>query len=179
MPAPRLHIIMPCARPHNIPKLAASYLQKWEPHPWEIRWHIMLQGPDSDPKGNHKCNEGVDCVPDGWLMLIADDTEQHPSLLRRLAEVIEQNPQAGAVLFNQDRHAGRSILMARPENMTPCYVCGGQIVWNREFLGPNRYNFEKHGGTADGELIRFMYRQAPERFVFVNETLMRFGSLEW
>jgi hypothetical protein len=179
MPAPRLHIVMPCSRPENIPQLAAAYLKEMEPHPWEVRWHIMLQGPEYDPKGTAKVNEGIDDVRGGWLMLISDDTDQHPALFRRLSETIEANPHAGAVVFNQDRHAGRSILLAKPQNMTPCYVCGGQVAWKRDFLGTNRYDYAKHGGTCDGELIRFMYRQAPESFVFVNETLTRFGSLEW
>lgn len=150
-----------------------------EPHPFEVRWHILLQGPEEDPKGVNKVNEGIDQAPDGWLMLISDDTDQHPALFRRLGETIAANPKAGAVVFSQDRHEGRFHLRARPDNMHPCHVCGGQIAWERAFLGTNRYNYAKHGGTCDGELIRFMYKQAPERFVFVEEVLTKFGSLEW
>ena len=179
MSAPRLHIVMPCARPWNIPVLAPRYLEKMDAHPFELRWHIYLQGPDADPKGSNKCNEAIDDIRDGWLFLFADDTDQHPSLFRRLGEVIKRHPKAGAVVFSQDRHGGRFILRAFPQNMKPCHVCGGAVAWERKFLGDNRYNYDKHGGTTDGELIKHMFTLDPNRFVFVDEVLTRYGSLEW
>lgn len=180
MSATRLHIIMPCNRPWNIPKLAPAYLERMEPHPFEVRWHIMLQGPDPDPKGCSKTNEAVDMIRDGWLIMLADDTDQHPALFRRLGEVIGQNPEARAVVFSQHRAAGgRFTLTAGPQHMTPCHVCGSQVVWNREFLGDHRYHYELHGGTCDGVLVKTLFDMHPDRFVFVNEPLVRFGSLEW
>lgn len=177
--AERLHIIMPSNRPWNIARLSEAYLEKMEPHPFELRWHIMLQGPEPDPKGTRKTNEAIDFIPNGWLMMLADDTDQHPALFRRLGEVVAKNPDAGAVVFSQDRYRGKFTLHAHPNNMTPCHVCGSQVVWNREFLGSHRYEYEKYGGTCDGELIKKVFDLHPERFVFVDEVLIRFGSLEW
>lgn len=179
MSAPRLHIVMPCARPWNIPKLAPRYLEKMDPHPFELRWHICVQGPDKDPKGLLKCNEALDNIQSGWVMFPADDTDQHPALFRRLAEVIRRNPHAGAVVFAQDRNAGKVVLRAHPLQLKPCHVCGGSVVWKREFLGPNRFDWANHRGTSDGILIAHMYNTYPNRFVFVDEVLTRFGSLEW
>lgn len=178
MNAPRLHLIMPCARPKNIVKLAPRYLEKMEPHPFELRWYIFLQGPEPDPKGSRKVNEAIDQITNGWLMTVADDTDQHPALFRRLHEVIVDNPNAGAIVFSQDRRNGRHVIKAAPENLRPCHCCGGQIVWNREFLGSHRFPPE-HGGCADAALITTMYGNHPDRFVFVPETLTKFGSLEW
>jgi hypothetical protein len=179
MKAPRLHIIMACARPWNIPRLAPAYLERMEAHPFEVRWHILLQGPEPDPKGVAKTNEALDQIRDGWVLTLADDTDQHPSLFRRLGEVIATHPQAGAVVFSQDRHRGRHILRPTPATMGPCHVCGGQVAWERQFLGDVRFDWDQHGGCADGHVIQRLHQAHPDRFVFVDEVLMRFGSLEW
>src|SRR2546423_14867340 len=99
--ATRLHIVMPCARPQNIPILAPKYLQEVVPHPFELRWHILQQGPDPDPKGIYKINEMLDLIRGGWFMTVADDTIQHPELFSRIGEMIETHPQAGAIVFSQ------------------------------------------------------------------------------
>lgn len=179
MKAPRLHIIMPSNRPWNIPKLAPRYLEKMRPHGFELRWHILLQGPEPDPKGCNKINEAIDDIRSGWFMTLADDTDQHLSLFARLFDITQKNPDAGAVVFGQVRYGGRWTLKAEPASMRPCHVCGGQVAWNREFFGDHRFDYEHHGGCADGVLIQHLHQLHPERFVFVPETLTKFGSLEW
>jgi hypothetical protein len=136
----------------------------------------MFQGPEPDYKGINKTNEGIECVKDGWMLLLSDDTIQHPSLFRRLHEVVEAHPNAGAVVFNQVR--GTWHLQPNPALMVPAQVCGGQVVWNREFVGDTRYD-PAMGGITDGDMIKRLYDKAPDRFIFVREDLMYFGSLEW
>ncbi len=59
--AERMHVIMSCSRPDNIPIIAPTYL-KMSPHPFELRWHICQQGPEPDPKGIAKNNEMLDMI---------------------------------------------------------------------------------------------------------------------
>ena len=56
--ADRLHILMPCAKPQNIPAIAPSVLQ-CEGHAFELRWHLMQQGQEKDEKGFRKINEAL------------------------------------------------------------------------------------------------------------------------
>lgn len=177
MSAPRLHVLMACSRPQNIPLLVNAYLEQ-EPHPFEVRWHILRQGPEPDPKGIRKVNEMLDLLPGGWFMTVSDDTAQAPSLYRRLGEVIQSVPNAGAVVFSQVRKRGGWIQHAAPENMAPYRVCGGQVIWRRDFVGDKRFDFETHGDTCDGVFIQEMFQAHPEGFVFHDEPLMYFGSLE-
>jgi hypothetical protein len=112
-------------------------------------------------------------------MTIADDTVQHPSLFRRIHDILEDHPDAGAIVFSQKRNGHEFILQASPHSMCPGSVCGGQIVWKREFIGDNRWDFNTYGTVCDGVFIQAMYNSAPNKFVFADEPLMYFGSLEW
>jgi len=190
MNAPRLHICMAVTRPQNIPIIARNLIEAQYSHPFELRWHLAVQGPEPDPKGSRKFNEMVDAVPDGWLHLMADDTIHMPSLFARLGDTIAANPNAGVVMFNQERPEaypginsislgnGKVMLRAQKEHMSPGYCCGGQAFYERGFLGNRRYNHQEHLHASDGYLLAELYHEAPERFVFVNEILVRFNSLE-
>lgn len=176
--APRLHVLIPCARPWNIGIITQSYLQDMEKHPFEVRLHVLGQGPEPDPKGMFKVNEALAWIPDGWVMFSTDDTFHYPSLFRRLHEVIRSNTHAQAVVFTEVRHFGTSFLRAAPENMCLGNVCAG-VIWNRQLIGHNRFDFERHGEACDGRFIEMMFRQHRSRFVFVDEPLVCFGRLEW
>jgi hypothetical protein len=180
MKAPRLHILMPASRPRNIEKLISGYMDAQEPHPWEVRWHLLVQGSEPDPKGIHKINEMLDVLngQQGWYTCPADDTVPMPSYFRRLAEVIAANPNAGAVVFSEVRPGGH-ILHAAPENMVPGRVDGNQPAWNLQMFGHVRYDFDQFGCGCDGHCIQSVYKNCPDRFVFVDEPLIQFGSLEW
>jgi hypothetical protein len=148
-----------------------------EPHPFELRWHLCIQGPDPDPKGSRKINEMLDNIQSGWCWWPSDDTIEHPALYRRLGETIAANPTAGAIVVSQHRGGGH-VLHARPDAMKVCHVDGAQVIWDRAFIGSERHQ-EKHGGTADGNFIVNKWREAPERFVFLDEVLTNWNSLDW
>lgn len=175
--AERLHILMPCAKPHNIPRIAPSVLQ-CEPHPFELRWHIMQQGPEPDRFGFLKINEALDGFKDGWFQTPSDDSLHHASLYLRTGEIIAANPSAKAIVFSEDR--GREeILHAHPDNMKPGAVDGSQVIWNRAFVGDLRYEWFEYRHEADGVFTQTLYERDPGAFFFCPEVLVRFNSLEW
>ncbi len=175
--AERLHIIMPSCKPHHLPRIVRRLYREMEQHPFELRWHLMIQGPEPDPKGMVKVDEGIELVRSGWVWTPSDDALHSPALFRRLAEVARQHPHAGAIVFSEHRPDG-SILRARPAEMNPCRVDGSQVFWRREFIGRERHDFHRVGMAADGEFIRRLHERSPEGFVFVDEVLLDFNSLE-
>ena len=179
-PLPRFYIVMPMSRPWNLAAIFDFYSHKLEPHPFEIRWLIGQQCAEPDPKGAYKCNEMIGLVPDGaWFSTVADDTLAHPSLLRRIGEIIHSRQDLGAIIFSGVRDGEGEMLHAAPENMFPCKVCGSQVIWNKSFLGATRGDFNSHGSHCDGHLISDMYQAHPEKFLLVDEPLTYFNSLEW
>jgi len=178
MSSPRLHLVMPVIRPLNMPQLILFYLVGMDPHPFELRWHLMVQGPDADPKGIHKANEAIGFIQDGWVVTFSDDTTQDRSLFKRLGEVIKEHPECTAVVFSQKRLDG-TVLHAHPDNMHPCHVSGDQILWRHDLLNQYRFDYEAHAHECDGYLIEQVYREKPDHFVFIDEVLGKFGSLEW
>lgn len=173
--SPRLHIVMPCIRPWNLARIAENLFIHQERHPWEIRWHVMLQGPDTDPKGTLKTNEAISMIPDGWVFLWADDTTHHSSLFRRLHEVIVANPSAGAVVFAQNR--GDRELHPSPDGMRVGMVCGSMVAYERAFLGDLRMDYAARAHECDGVLVEQLYARDSSRFVFVDEVLIGFNLL--
>ncbi len=171
----RFHVIMPCARPENIPSLAKNYLHQVN-HPFEVRWHILLQGPDEDPKGIRKCNECLDFIEDGWFATIADDTAQNPSLLTRLGKAIVENPNAGAFVFCLQGR--KSSIKATPENAATDMIGGAQIILSREFIGENRYDWETYRERCDVKFVTMLFKAHPERFVFINDFSMQMNDME-
>lgn len=171
----RLHIITPMSRPWHLSRIAWNYFGEMEPHPWEIRWYVFGQGPEPDFKGQNKNNEAINQIKDGWLYMWSDDATQHPSLFRRLSEVVSGHPDAGAIVFSEERPG--HILHASKDTVKPCHICGSMICYKREFLGDNRYDTPAHGDQADGHLAEKLYNEHPEKWVFVDEILLKFNSL--
>lgn len=179
MSATRLHILMSCVRPQNIPKIS-EYILECDPHPFEIRWHILQQGPDPDPKGIRKVNEELDRIKDGWFWTASDDAQHSKSLFRRLGETIAANPECGVVVFSERRdHKEGPILHAHADNMRPCCVDGTQPIFRRDLIGDHRFDFDQYGDQCDGRFIQLIHQQHPDKFVFVDEVLMNFNSLQW
>ncbi|HEX6827202.1 MAG TPA: hypothetical protein VF077_12865 [Nitrospiraceae bacterium] len=195
----RLHITMPCSRPANIPLIARALLQDMDPHPFELRWHILVQGEEPDPNGLLKVDEAIGDIAQNdvhmdWIWAPSDDSIHHPSLFKRLAEVISQNLNARAIVFSEQRGNGDPncpwtghpwpegsdrILHATPENMKVCRVDGSQVFLERDFIGNARFCNNPPIHCADGAFIEKLYVETPEAFVFVPETLIRFNSLQW
>ena len=167
---------MPCIRPWNIARIADNLLVRQERHPFELRWHILCQGPDADPKGTNKTNESIDSIRDGWMFLFADDTVHHPSLFRRLGEVTTTNPNAGCIVFAQDR--GDRILHPSPETMKVGMVCGGMVAYERSFVGDCRFDYANRLHECDGAMVEALHAKDPSRFVYIDEVLTGFNSLE-
>lgn len=196
--ADRLHVIMACCRPQNIPRLAAYYLREMEGHRFELRWHILLQGPEPDPKGCRKLNEALHDIASGnpadpWIFHPSDDAIHSVKLFRRLGEVTEDNPKAKAVVFSEHRRdcpwteghwelmsadwLRSECLVAHPHNMKPCHVDGSQLFYRRNFIGFNRFDCQNDTHIADGKFIEALYRSEPDSFLFVDEPLLRFNNL--
>lgn len=178
MSAPRLHIIMPCARPENVPAILESLLT-CEPHPFELRWHVAMQGPEEDPKGIRKVNEALDDIQDGWIWCFADDSLVHPRMFRRLGEVIAGCPTARAIVLSEERRDGLGVLHAHPDNMRPFGISGDQYVLHRSLIGQRRYNYRAYGDRCDGMFIARLYQDEKAAFVFVDEVLVWFNRLRW
>lgn len=176
--AERLHLVMPSIRAENIGRIAMFYAREMEPHPFEVRWHILFQGPESDPKGVKKTNEGIDGIKDGWVIGVGDDTVHHPSLFRRIGEISDANPGIGAIVFSENRGNGY-ILRASPHTVQPGLICGGQVVWRRWLLGDHRLDWDRFQERADGNLIQHIYTLNPGAFFFTDEPIMYFDSLLW
>ena len=179
--SPRLHILMPCARPERLLKILPAYTMGMEQHPFEVRIHILLQGPDPDPKGIRKCNEALDEIAGvgGWFVTYADDTVQHPSLFRRMGDALVAHPDAVAIVVGQERRDGIGPLDARPDQVQIGRIDGAQVCWNRDWVRSERYEWEKWEHLCDGEFAVRMFAKAPQRWVFIQERLTNHNKLEW
>jgi hypothetical protein len=175
--ADRFYIVMPSCRWGNIERLSRRWLTEMEPHPFEIRWWIMAQGPEPDPKGVNKTNEALRMIRDGWLMAASDDTLHEPALLRRLGEVIKDNPDKRAVVVSERRPCG-CVLHASPDSMKRCRVDGQQIIWRSDFIYNQQFDYEHRGDQADGDLAERMWAHDSSAFLFLDEVLVNFNSLE-
>ncbi len=183
----RLHIVMPVSRPKNLHLILDNYLEHQLQHPFEIRWHLMLQGPEPDPKGYLKCCEGAVLCSTGWLWFPSDDSLQETYLFRRLGEVMSANPHARAIVFSEKRggvcpYTGGAwpldpgILFARPENMKRCHVDCTQVFFHHS-LKPF-FNTKDYGDEADGGFIVDTYQKHQDLFVFSPDDFVLFGSLD-
>ena len=186
----RLHIVMPFTRPGNLDRLAQYYLVDMESHPFELRWHLMVQGPEPDPKGLNKVNEALRMFNTGWVWAPSDDAIHERELFRRLSEVAQVHPAAGAIVFSERRRgvipwtgqpwpSGEGVLRACPAEMHPCHIDGSQVFFRAELLRGIQLDTRRWPGEADGHFIVEVYKRFPLRFIFVDEPLIKFNSLEW
>lgn len=187
--SPRLHIIMPVTRPKNVARIVHNYLVEQQPHPFELRWHLMVQGPEPDPKGYHKSNEGAAMCQSGWLWFPSDDSLQPENLFRRLGELIAKHEYARAIVFSEHRpgvcpYTGGAwpkdkpqwMLIADPANMRRCHVDCTQVFFHHS-LKPY-FNSNTPHNEADGAYIEGIYAERPDAFVFAPDDFVTFGSLD-
>lgn len=176
----RFHAIMPCSRPQLMPRVMRYWLEELDPHPFELRLHLMIQGPEPDPYGVRKINEMLRLLPnDGWVFTPSDDTVHAPELLAAVG-AHAGNHDCGAVVFSERRPPGDSageLLIAAPENMRRSHVDGQQIIWRTSFIRGELFDFAGFGCQCDGAMVEKLYARSPGKFVFDPRVLINFNSL--
>lgn len=174
--SPRLHLITPCCRPENLAPMMHRYLEEMDPHPFELRWHILVQGPEPDRYGCNKANECLDTlIEDGWIMFLSDDVLHDKSLFRRAAEIMTAHPQALALVF-----WGYERGKPYPNPPKP-NICNniGQCIFDRAFFGTQRFDLAKYGNNTDIVIVNRLYATAPEAFYLHDrsELLIEYNNL--
>lgn len=180
----RFHVIMPFSRPQLIEPVMDFWLRMLDPHPFELRLYVFVQGPEPDPYGVRKINEGLNLLRadyrPGWLYTANDDTVHSPGLLAAVAADYALRPDAGAIVFSEirpKRDPAGEFLLAAPENMRRSHVDGQQIVWRTDFIRYELLDFAAFGPQVDGGMVEKLFARSPQRFVFDPRPLVNFNSL--
>lgn len=173
--ADRLHLITPCCRAKNFVRMAEHYLCNMSPHPWELRWHVLVQGPEPDPYGCNKANECLDQISGGWILFLSDDVLHDKSLFRRAHEIISGNPDCRAIVF-WGYERGKPY-----KNPPKSNICNniGQVFFQREFFGDERFNLATYGNNTDVVIVNNLYAKKPEAFILNDrkEMLIEYNNL--
>lgn len=176
-----LHIIIPTNRREFISQIVQSVYDA-EPHGLEIRMHLMFQS----NRTHHlsvavdKANEATDMITSGWIWFLSDDNKINPKLFRRITELINQHPEKECIVFSEEHHDPYPrILRASPNSVNPAEIGGCQYVIKRELIGSHRHDWEAYGGLCDGYFIRDIFRESPEKFLFIDEVLMTYDAYFW
>lgn len=179
---------MACIRPANLPQITKNLLIDQLPHPFEVRFHILLQGPMPDPKGAKKLNEMMKMIDRGFIWTPSDDTLQHPGLFARLGKAVSDNPNATVIVFSERRHSGPCpwtggpwpsephVLIAAPGNVKRCYIDGSQAFYHAS-VRPY-YDVERSPGEPDGILLETLYAKDPNQFAFIPDFFIEWGVLD-
>ncbi len=163
------HVLTAVTRVDNLPRLGAS-LAVMAP---EAHWHLGFDRLHQHVGGQAVKNRLLDGIHDGWVWVLDDDTLAHPSLYRRIAEVLRDQPETQAVVVSQERRNG-VILHASSDQVRTGYVDIGQAVLRRDLIGDARLP-ECYEG--DG---RFLERVLADRtdVVYLDEVLSFHNALE-
>jgi len=192
-----LHIVTPCIRVGNLGAIARSICDAPVPDGTALHWLVVLDnrfGLDvetarqavasvpgavvevarSEGPGEYaQCNRALELVSSGWIVFLDDDNLFHPDLPVRLAGTIREHPDAGAIVY--DQKLGDEVRRAAPRNVRIARIDSGQFAVARAFVGDDR--FSVYAPSADGAFIETLYRRAPEKFVFLSETLAFYNAL--
>lgn len=175
-----LTILTATIRPEGAIRAAES-IQRATPHGWEIRHVIAYYPYEPEPINARRsawATELLKEVHSGWVMWLDDDNLLHPDLPKRLAELVDAcSSDVGAFVFDcaYPEIAG-GVLRARPQNMRPGSVDGGQVaLW---WWFASEYPWPV-GDCADGEWLNTLYTAKPDAFIFVNETLTFHNAQVW
>ncbi len=179
---------MACVRPQNLPLITQNLLIDQSAHPFEVRFHILLQGPEPDPKGALKLNEMMAMIDRGWIHTPSDDTLQQPGLFSRLAKAIVDNPLAKVIIFSERRRSGPCpwtggpwatephVLIAAPGNIKRCFIDGSQAFYHAS-IKPI-YPVDESPDEPDGLLLERLWEQNPKWFAFVPDFFIEWGVLD-
>jgi len=121
-------------------------------------------------------NLGLDlAADDGYCVIVDDDNVVHPKFLRRMTEMVRQNPMKRAFIVGQ-RRWDMSDLRASVDMLVPCSVDNTMCLLHKSLIGTRRQD-PARAGLEDFYFVRAIYDAAPEEFVFVDETLAFYNYL--
>jgi glycosyltransferase involved in cell wall biosynthesis len=190
---PVLHVVTPCSRPENLPKLADSLDVATDF--FRVTWWIVTDGrtvkdlpnakhfPDLNVKtlvcrakenvaGKAQINLALDKITDGWVWVLDDDNTAHPEFFRKLYQI--QNPRCAAVAFAQVNRQG-GVRSVGAESVKECSIDQAQFVLRRELIGDERY-LQKY--TADGEFAERVHKKGGLVWEFCNEPFTHYNWLK-
>jgi len=179
-----VHVLTPVSRPELLPAVTASLSVALLSAP-EIRlvWHLSYDLERRYVSGWKLRNEMLDDIERGWIWLLDDDTEAHPSLLARLWEYRDSN----GIVFSQDGREPPGI--ADPERLAngdhrerlsadATVFDTGMVICRRGLIGD--YRFREHR-AADGYFWEDVLSKADD-VIYLDEFLATYNSLrpgEW
>lgn len=160
-----LHVVTPCIRPQNLPKIADSLRRLSDI--LSVRWWIMLDpsvtdspvetaalrpwrvvaAPPGGAFGNAGRNAALDAIRSGWVHFLDDDNDIHPEFGAGLAAAVAEHPEAEGFVFDQF-NADSSLRLRGRVDARPGEVDSAQFVFRRRAIGRSRWRPEKYG--ADG-----------------------------
>jgi hypothetical protein len=186
-----LHVVTPCARPGNLPRIAESIRAAALPESMALHWLVVLDdrfdlgevsvegatvvtSPGTTGVAGHaQRNDALERIGSGWIVFVDDDNLLHPSLPSVLDRTLRANPNARFVVFDQD--LGDGIRRARPENVRVSGIDSAQFAFERAFAGDER--FDVYAYSADGIFAARLFQRSPRSFAFVPETAAFYNAL--
>jgi hypothetical protein len=186
-----LHIVTPCARPANLPRIAESIASSDVPEDVRLKWLVVLDDRFEIPPlaltdadvitcagaagvaGHAQRNFALDAIASGWIVFVDDDNLLHPNLPRLLSRTIVAKPTSRFVVFDQD--LGDGIRRAAPESVRVGAIDSAQFAFERAFAADER--FDVYAYSADGIFAWRLFKKAPKQFAFVNETAALYNAL--
>lgn len=180
---PLLSVITPCSRPQNLQRIRPT-VPDWAqwivvhdtsgaPASWSFDHHpglVQLFDDGAGGFGNEQRNCGVARATGHFLYFLDDDNLMHP----RLVELVEDHQESrNALVVQQVEKNGTLRLRANVPSIGN--IDTAQVVLPRELVGSHRWPVGRY--DADGVFFAAIYREHPERFVFVQEPASYYNAL--
>jgi predicted O-methyltransferase YrrM len=182
-----LTIITPCSRPANLDRMLAGVQRCREL--FDVRWLIVHDGPIPEADypawvtqkshreagsvaGKAQINFALDHIQDGWVWVLDDDNEVHPSFAPVLLGMIAEHASAKAFAFPQVYGAG--VRPVGPRLIRECSIDQAQFVVRRDLIGSRRYPLRY---TADGAFVEDLYSSEPRAFRFSATPAVYYNAL--
>ena len=196
---PKLSLITPCSRPHNLLRMEPSVMAGADL--FDLTWWIVYDGirvPDSrktySPNtfngtwickiathmkpgscvGNSQNNYALDRIDlDNWVYFLSDDNIMHENFYSCLSQAIADHPEKRAFVFPQQ--VGDWVRGAGPGSMIVGAIDLGQYCLFRSLIGERRLNAPSY--DADGFLITELYQTYPGDFEFLPFVMCNYNKL--
>lgn len=127
--------------------------------------------------GNPQRNHGLDLISgsaDSYVYFLDDDNLIHPQLFKVISEYFTKEP-GKAFVVNQVFKNGKRRLQASPNNIRVGGIDTAQVVLPVKLIGNTRW--QNHNYCADGEFIGEIYRNNPDKFLFLNLDISYYNYL--